>query len=543
MNAKVTPRRDDHAILYTRVSTNEQVDTGTSLATQLAETLNMSSEIGARVVKHCEDAGVSGALYKTRLGLQEALALIEAGEANILIVSTLSRLSRDDGHQSSILKRLRRANARLVCCDATFDDTASGAMLLGIHGAINNGYRLELREKSIKGKLRRVQEGKMPARTWPPYGYKIITKLDVLKETYEQGPEGTYEIVEEQARWAREIFERYAAGATLRGLARFLFEQGVPTSKGRAEWDHTTLSNMLRNPIYKGQAAYGRTQQVTDKNERSFRRDTNASTWLYVSAPRLVSDEVWDACQKALNENQSRSSGNGERRQMLTGLVRCPGCNGKMTTHATCEKRRWKSGDGYKQGMRQRFVYYCPQRPKMITDCPLHRKQNEGAPLDAKVIAKVRDIARHPQLLQEAYEYHRAALRQSFSEQEFNRLCRDLQQLSQREETLVESQMRGIMAGADTTIYETKLRELCERRSVLQERLAGIESTREASLRTVPAEKAAVMQSLLTAVDTALLAPEITVAEKHALLAKVIEAIYPDDGDVRIQFKDVPQTV
>ncbi len=70
---KATPR----AVLYTRVSTDEQAENGTSLAAQFAACSLKAEQIGARVVGHYEDAGISGAYYATRSGLQEALSAIE----------------------------------------------------------------------------------------------------------------------------------------------------------------------------------------------------------------------------------------------------------------------------------------------------------------------------------------------------------------------------------------------------------------------------------------------------------------------------------
>ena len=73
MNTSKTPR----AILYTRVTTEEQAEKGTSLAAQLLAGAKKAASINAEVIAHHEDAGVSGALYETRPGIQVALRDIE----------------------------------------------------------------------------------------------------------------------------------------------------------------------------------------------------------------------------------------------------------------------------------------------------------------------------------------------------------------------------------------------------------------------------------------------------------------------------------
>jgi hypothetical protein len=73
------------AIIYTRVSTDEQVE-GTSLETQALHCLRKAGELAAQIVDTPCDEGVSGSLYASRPGIQKALAIIEAGKANLLIV-------------------------------------------------------------------------------------------------------------------------------------------------------------------------------------------------------------------------------------------------------------------------------------------------------------------------------------------------------------------------------------------------------------------------------------------------------------------------
>ncbi|MGP1667171.1 MAG: recombinase family protein [Rhodanobacter sp.] len=49
-------------------------------------------------------------------------------------------------------------------------------------------------------------------------------------------------------------------GASIGELARWLTERGVRTRKGKTVWDRSTVWAMLRNPAYRGQAAFGKTK-------------------------------------------------------------------------------------------------------------------------------------------------------------------------------------------------------------------------------------------------------------------------------------------
>lgn len=92
-------------------------------------------------------------------------------------------------------------------------------------------------------------------------------------------------------------------------LARELNQEGVPTPGGGRAWLEPTLRVILTNPAYKGQPACGKQRTVVDEgrlqqvhrlNGRPITRPEvrvawPSEEWLILSAPPLVSAEVWQA--------------------------------------------------------------------------------------------------------------------------------------------------------------------------------------------------------------------------------------------------------
>src|SRR5579859_5355496 len=105
------------AVIYTRVSTDKQAEEGTSLEVQEAACLRKAQEIGAEVVDIQTDEGISGAFYLSRPGIQQALKLIEAGQANVLITMKLDRSGRDTDVLRLIRKRILDAGGHLLFTD------------------------------------------------------------------------------------------------------------------------------------------------------------------------------------------------------------------------------------------------------------------------------------------------------------------------------------------------------------------------------------------------------------------------------------------
>ncbi|MCA1697461.1 MAG: recombinase family protein, partial [Actinobacteria bacterium] len=86
-----------------------------------------------------------------------------------------------------------------------------------------------------------------------PYGYRYVKKTEHC--------DAYYEIDEAEADVVRRVFGRYTNdGLSIGALARSLSEQQITTRTGKQTWDRLTIWGMLRNPAYRGQAAFGKTK-------------------------------------------------------------------------------------------------------------------------------------------------------------------------------------------------------------------------------------------------------------------------------------------
>ena len=113
---------------------------------------------------------------------------------------------------------------------------------------------------------------------------------------------------------------------------------------------------MLKNPAYKGTAAFGKTRSGGFKPQRLrpqrgrpeqprrpvSRVDTSAEDQILIEVPGLVSEDLFGAVQAQLEENrQRRRDRPGGGRYLLQGLVVCKrcgyGCYGKPTSRASAK--------------------------------------------------------------------------------------------------------------------------------------------------------------------------------------------------------------
>lgn len=133
-------------VLYRRVSTEEQASSGLGLAAQ-EKTLTAEAERrGWTVVESLIDEGISGSVApKKRPALAEALELVTAGHADVLMVAKLDRAARSVADLCQLLDGADRQGWDFVALDLGIDtSTPMGRAMAQMAGVFS-----ELERKMI----------------------------------------------------------------------------------------------------------------------------------------------------------------------------------------------------------------------------------------------------------------------------------------------------------------------------------------------------------------------------------------------------------
>jgi len=222
---------------YVRVSTEEQAREGISLQTQREKIEAWAHAMDGELLVVEEDAGISGKLLRTRNGLQRALELTCDRKA-VLVVHSLSRLSRSTRDTLAVAERLDRAGADLVSLTEKIDTTsASGKMVFRMLAVLNEFERDQVSERTAA--ILQHKKAKLEAYSPTPYGYRRKGNRLILDTT-------------EQAVICR-IQSLRNGGCSLREIARLLNAEGVPT-KNSGSWHASTVRYILCNDLYETEA-------------------------------------------------------------------------------------------------------------------------------------------------------------------------------------------------------------------------------------------------------------------------------------------------
>ncbi len=494
------------AVLYTRVSTGEQAQHGTSLESQRDACRQKALALSLPIVAEYEDAGVSGGFLLTRQGMQAALADIQAGRADTLICANLSRYSRDVGHQQEIKKAVRAAGGRVVFCDMTFDDTPEGDLAFGIMGTFAQYERQVIRARTMKGKRKRAEEGQQPQRSRSPYGYHIVTRADILRGEHAAGMLGRYTIDDGKADIARRLFHEYASGMTsLPKLARTLNAERVPPPGKAMGWHEGTLRVILRNPVYKGQPASGKQKTITEEGclgqanaltgrpltTMIVRRPSPENEWVQLSSPSLVSEEIWEAVQQRFGVMNARYGGSPKQTRMLSGLAACPCCGGPAIT-----RYQTANGKPYRY-----FVCSASRKARWAGDGPVCSSVVYPLPVvEAAALTALQEAYSRPEAIADALRVYRRKEQpppdaSDAVRAEIALLDAALTRLGAEEEATVQAQIAGMMAGASPNAYAAafaaafadiaaRRKDMEDRRGVLSVRLSSRPATSRAEAQT-----------------------------------------------------------
>jgi site-specific DNA recombinase len=157
---------------YVRVSTHYQAEDGQSIETQEKKIKAHCEYKGLELLRVYTDAGIS-AKDTRRPSLQNLIK--EAEEGDYVIVSDLSRLSRNTRDALNLFEEFKERNIKFVCLQPDIDlSTPVGNLLMTVMMAVHHLERQNIGAHVSSNMQRISREGKL--RTRPPFGYKFVSK-------------------------------------------------------------------------------------------------------------------------------------------------------------------------------------------------------------------------------------------------------------------------------------------------------------------------------------------------------------------------------
>ncbi len=320
------------AAIYARVSSDRQKEDHT-IASQTAALIQYAETEGFAVPKEWifQDEGYSGANI-VRPGLEAVRDLAAEGHIEAVLIHSPDRLSRKYAYQVLLAEEFSKHGVELRFVKSPSVITPEDQLLVQFQGMIAEYERAQILERSRRGKRHRAQQGSISVLSGAPYGYRYVKKSDSTA--------AYYEVIGAEADVVRLVFQTYfEQAASINGITRMLNERQIPTRKGIARWERSTVWAMLRNPAYAGRACFGKTelrprQRITrplrQRQGHATRNSANHERphqdWIEIPVPALVGEATFALAQEQLERNKHHSPRRTVEPSLLQGMLVCEKC-------------------------------------------------------------------------------------------------------------------------------------------------------------------------------------------------------------------------
>ncbi len=452
------------AAIYTRVSTAGQEEDGSSLGTQEARCRQYAAERGYTVEEaHVYRETHSGLELWQRRQLTTLREAVRRHEVEVVVAYAIDRLSRDPVHLGVIISEAEYAGVPVEFVTEPLDDTDEGQLVRYIRGYAAKVEHEKIKERAMRGKLARVQSGRLMPGCRVRYGYR-----------WRDETRSSLEPDEPTARVVRRIFREALEGVPLRSIAARLTADGIPTATGGSPvWRHSSVVQILTDPLYTGQAAGFRHQkqgQSGRKRQGRYRPEEEQIAMPAGTVPALVDAEAFNDVQRQLQRNKERAARNNRNPEgalLRGGLVRCAYCGNSMIVLP----RRDTGRDVYACANRVYHAQHGSPRPSIQVRI-----------LDAEIMAKVNEWYTDDNVIA-------AALAENLAE---DTTAADLLAV-ERELAAVDRKRRNLVAQLED-LDPVSARATRERLAALAEQTATLEAERGAILARRQAWEAAQTQ-------------------------------------------------
>lgn len=342
-------------IIYARVSDIKQLE-NESLETQVYKCTEYALSKGWLIVKVFQEQH-TGTEYRERKLLSEAREMIRNGEADVLLVNSLDRLSREMIHQAVIMDEIEHYSATLESVTEDIDNSPLGQFMrqaLGFAAAVEREKFLERSKRSID---KRVRDRKLIGGGFATYGY-------TFNEDHSR-----YLLHPEESKIVERMFDLRIEGYPIRRIAIILNQEGIRTRKN-GKWSTATVYHMLHNPIYTGLAQAYRIKRI--KEEGKIRQVQHPGTVDLPEGtiPPIISKEKFNTVQTLLENAKVDSSRNNQNHELFllrTGYIKCGYCGRTMTVARLIE--RPSKVDPNKMICFNRPRYRCTAFSKAVVNC------------------------------------------------------------------------------------------------------------------------------------------------------------------------------
>ena len=287
------------AVIYARCSTEEesQID---ALKNQVAEARECVCHQGWILVDEYVESK-SGTTTKGRSEYNRLFEDLHKDKFDIIVIKSQDRLMRNTKDWYIFVDRLTTTRKKLYMYIERKFYTTDDALITGIKAILAEDYSRELSKKINNAHRNRQKNGGKPILTSNVYGLKKM-------------PDGSYELIPEEAKVKVRMYELFDAGYGSRTVCNILRNEGVVNRKG-VPFSSSNILRMVKNPLNMGTIVMNKVHYDFEM-KKSFPVPADKQFTYPDKVPAIVSEELWLSVNQKI---QGRTEAKKEPNQRIYG--------------------------------------------------------------------------------------------------------------------------------------------------------------------------------------------------------------------------------
>lgn len=315
------------------------------------------------------DEGISGTQTKKRTEFNRMIRMCRNKKIDLVITKSISRFARNTVDCLEYVRQLKDLGIGVIFEKENINTlTMTSEFMIALYGSFAQAESESISKNVSWGKEKAYREGKVQ------FQYKHLLG-------YKKGADGKPEIIPEEAETVKLIYTMFLDGHSMKNIALILHVKGIHTKTGSTEWRTNTITRILQNEKYVGDALLQKTftsdcithKVVKNHGERPMYLVTNHHD-------PIIDRDTYNRVQQELARRNSKrkisdktvtEQGKYSSKYALSELLICGHCGTpyRRTTWAARGKKQivWRCLSRLEHGKK-----YCPDSPT-IKEKQLHR--------------------------------------------------------------------------------------------------------------------------------------------------------------------------
>ena len=314
------------------------------------------------------DEGISGTQTKKRTEFNKMIRLCKKRKIDLVLCKSISRFARNTVDTLEYVRQLKDLGIGVIFEKENINTlTMTSEFMIALYGSFAQAESESISKNVSWGVEKAFRDGKVRYNYYNLYGYK-------------KGSDGKPEIVPEQAKVIRQIYDLYLDGLSMSKISEYLNMQLIPT-KQNGKWTERSVLSILMNEKYVGDALLQKTYTVDCLTHKTVKNNGEKPKYLVIDAHKAIVDrDTYNLVQQELARRSSKrkrsdkaltEQGKYSSKFALTEIMVCAECGSaykRLVWNVHGKKCPvWRCISRVDNGSR-----YCKQSPSLHED-KLHK--------------------------------------------------------------------------------------------------------------------------------------------------------------------------